>query len=83
MNKAKIPITHLLADIRIARHRDLIRNLRTFTVDESRSNITTFNTTQLMSVDNVAKLRTYLQTRCEDVEYAEVFPDGVSIRYKV
>jgi hypothetical protein len=82
MNKLKIPITHLLAYIRVARERGIVRNLRTYPCDDGRSSIIAFNT-QVMSVDTVTKLRIYLETQCEDVEHVAIWPDAVRIRYKV
>lgn len=81
MSATKIPLSQLLEDVRGARERGIVRNVRTYSV-YGRCEIITFNT-ELMSVDTTLKLLTYLQTQCEDVEYAEAFSDEISIRYKI
>lgn len=81
MNKSKISITHLLADIRVARERGIVHNVRTHSCNGG-SDIIAFNT-QVMSVDTVTKLRIYLETQCQDIEHVAIWPDVVRIRYKV
>jgi hypothetical protein len=82
MNKPKISLTHLVADIMIAQERDIVYNVKTYPCDDGRCNIIAFNT-QVMSVDIVTKLRIYLETQCQDIEHVAIWPDVVRIRYKV
>lgn len=83
MNKPKITLTHLVADIMVAQDRDIVYNVKTYPCDDGRSSIIAFNT-QVMSVDTVTKLRIYLETQCQDIEHvAIIWPDVVRIRYKV
>lgn len=59
--KPKVPLTRLVTDIMIAQDRDIVYNVKTYPCDDARFNIIAFNT-QVMAVDTLTKLRTYLET---------------------